>query len=137
MDPGGRPPGRCRCQLPPVQQLVAPAQQPEPLVQQPVLRVQGPALRVPALAPVRSPRPIATSRATRRSAIRACQAAFFAGAAPGLGGAGLSSSTNVVATQVAVMVEFGVGRSLPFTDRSVMLTMRVNLPTRSKNSARL
>ena len=32
-----------------------------------------------------------------------------------LAGAGLSSSTNVVATHVAVIVEFGSGLSLPFT----------------------
>ena len=52
-------------------------------------------------------------------------------------GAGLSSSTNVVATQVAVIVEFGSGLSLPLTSSPLMFTMRVNLPTRSKKIARL
>ena len=50
---------------------------------------------------------------------------------------GLSSSTNVVATQVAVIVEFGSGLSLPSTSSALMFTMRVNLPTRSKKIARL
>src|SRR4029077_8467005 len=52
-------------------------------------------------------------------------------------GAGLSSSTKVVATQVAMMVAFGSGLSFPFTSRPLMFTMRVNLPTRSKKIARL
>ena len=68
---------------------------------------------------------------------------FAAPAAPGFarhgfGGVGLSSNTNVVATHVAEIVEFGSGLSLPFiVERSLMLTIRVNLPTRSKKIARL
>ena len=57
----------------------------------------------------------------------------------GLGpfGAGLSSSTKVVATHVAVIVAFGSGLSLPFTSSPLILTIRVNFPTRSKKTARL
>src|SRR5439155_13515130 len=60
--------------------------------------------------------------------------------APGFAAVGLSSSTNVVATHVAVMVAFEsrlVVLSLPLTSSAEMFTMRVNLPTRSKNVARL
>src|SRR6266508_1347650 len=67
----------------------------------------------------------------------ACYAPLPAGAAPGFAGAGLSSSTNVVATHVAVIVEFGCGLSFDLTSSPLMFTMRVNLPTRSKNRARL
>jgi hypothetical protein len=37
---------------------------------------------------------------------------------------GLSSSTNVVATQVAVIVELASGLSLPWTSSALMFTMR-------------
>src|SRR5436190_8229121 len=63
----------------------------------------------------------------------------FVPAAPGFAPAfaGLSRSTNVVATHDAVMVDVGVGLSFPFRVKPLMLTMRVNLPMRSKNIARL
>ena len=60
----------------------------------------------------------------------------LAGACPGAGFA-LLNSTNVVATQLAVIVEFGSGLSLAFTSSALMLMMRVNFPTRSKKVARL
>ena len=49
----------------------------------------------------------------------------------------LSSSTKVVAVALAVIVEFAAGLSLPLMSSPLMLTMRVNLPTRSKKIARL
>src|SRR5581483_2188831 len=61
-------------------------------------------------------------------------------AAPGFAGvlaAGFSSSTKVVAVHEAEIVNAGVGLSLPLMSTLLMLTMRVNLPTRSKKSARL
>src|SRR5262249_38990374 len=50
---------------------------------------------------------------------------------------GLSSSTNVVAVQVAVMVLLASAFSRPFTSRPVMVTRGVNLPTGWKKVARL
>src|SRR4051794_19454768 len=112
----------------------------------------GPAARArPALLAQARRRPPRRSCRTVRRRTRgagACQATFFGAGLPAAGlpflaeGAGLSSSTKVVAVQLALIVERASAFSLPFplsfpfTERLVMFTMRENLPMRSKNWAR-